>query len=157
MKYIADLNYKDTLQEFYRLLSDIHDMVLSTSAEDRVSSRVVSTACYEDTLYFMSWGHHLKCQQIARNPLVSLCQQNFQLEGRAVIKGDVLNDNNRGIVELYKTKQPTYYKMFSQYAGMVIIEVKLHRISRFGFESAKFYLDCVDLRDKTAQRLDLKQ
>lgn len=157
MKHIADLNYQETIESILSQVSEIKDMVFSTSADDRVSSRVVSTACYGDTIFFMSWGHHLKCKQIEKNPLVSFCSKNLQLEGRAEICGPALVEKNAELLELYKEKQPEYYAMFSQYPGMQIIRVKLHCATRFGYEGTSFYLDSVDMQELKAVRLALEQ
>lgn len=157
MNCIKTFTFEEIVHEKFKKLEDISDMVLSTSLDKRVTSRVVSTACYGSKVIFLSWGHHTKCVQMSANPMVALCHENFQMEGVATIKGDVLDEKNAALARLYQAKQAKYYDIFSKFPGMQIIEIEIQRISCFGFEGSQFYLDRIDLVNKTAYREDLEQ
>jgi len=157
MTCMKEFNFEEIINEKFKMMEDVTEMVLSTSLENRVTSRVVSTACYGQKVIFLSWGHHTKCEQIRINPMVALCHNNIQIEGIASIKGDVLEPENANYAQLYQAKQAKYYDIFSQFKGMQIIEIQIQCITCFGFEGNKFYVDRIDLVNKTAYREDLEQ
>ncbi|MBQ5316457.1 MAG: pyridoxamine 5'-phosphate oxidase family protein [Oscillospiraceae bacterium] len=78
------------MDEFERLWADIgtHSvMVLSTCADNRVTSRSMSVVIYGGRFYCQTNRNYLKCRQIENNPNVSLCRGNFTVEGICSIKG----------------------------------------------------------------------
>lgn len=157
MKSMKEFNFEEIVNEKFKVLEDVTEMVLSTSSENRVTSRVVSTACYGSKVIFLSWGHHTKCTQMRINPMVALCHDNYQIEGIASIKGDVVDENNSNYAQLYQAKQTKYFDIFSRFEGMQIIQIEIQSLSCFGFEGNKFYVDRIDLLNKTAYREDLEQ
>ena len=154
---MKEFNFGEIIKEKYLMLENVTEMVLSTSCDNRVTSRVISTACYGQKVIFLSWGHHTKCDQIRNNPMVALCHNTFQIEGIASIIGDVMDNNNTDYARLYQAKQSNYFDVFSQFKGMQIIQIEIQCMSCFGFEGNKFYVDRIDLVNKTAYREDLEQ
>lgn len=157
MKYVKEFDFEEIIKEKYKILDDVSEMVLSTCSDNRVTSRIVSTACYGPKVVFLSWGHHTKCMQMQLNPMVALCHDNFQIEGIATIRGDVLDPKNSYYAKLYEAKQANYFNIFSRFPGMKIIEIEMQSIVCFGFEGNQFYNDRIDLVNKTARREDLEQ
>jgi len=157
MKCMKEFNFEEIINEKYKMLEDVTEMVLSTCSENRVTSRVVSTACYGSKVIFLSWGHHTKCTQMRINPRVALCYNNFQIEGIASIMGRVTDKNNANYAQLYQAKQSKYFDIFSRFEGMQIIEIEIQSISYFGFEGMSFYVDRINLINKIAYREDLEQ
>lgn len=158
MRNKKELDFPNTMQRMISVLSDVKEMVLSTSSNDRVTSRIVSTAFHEQKIIFMSWGHHTKCVQMRDNPAVALCNvtgklyDNVQVEGIASILGDALAVDNMEYIDVYKKKQPDYFKMFSGYKGMQLVVVEIKRLFCFGFEGMELYTDRIDLENETAYR-----
>ena len=66
MKKIS-LNFRQTLEAKLEILKTAKEIVLSTSYNDNVTSRIIDCAIEEDTIYFLSWKHHTKCEQIKKN------------------------------------------------------------------------------------------
>ena len=62
MKIVKDLNFAEFRSELFHTLDNIKEIVLSTTSQNRVTSRVVSCACYGPKIYFLSWDHHTKCR-----------------------------------------------------------------------------------------------
>ena len=62
-------------------------MVLSTSADNTVSSRMMSVVQADGSFYFQTDIKMRKCRQISMNPNVALCIDNIQIEGKAVQEG----------------------------------------------------------------------
>jgi general stress protein 26 len=64
------------MEEKGRFLEDHRWMVLGTSCDDRVTVRTVDYASDRLDIYFLSWQHHTKCEQIRKNPNVASCIDN---------------------------------------------------------------------------------
>ncbi len=66
------------------LLADIgksRKMVLSTSVNDRVSSRMMSIVQIDGEFYFQTDINLRKYSQLRANPFIALCADNIQIEG----------------------------------------------------------------------------
>ena len=128
-------------------------MVLSTCANNHVTSRIVSVACFENIVYFLSWKHHIKCIQIAQNPHVSFCYDNLQMNGTAIMHGDPSAESNAIIAEKYKSKQPMIFQNFAPLEGMVIVEAKISYIKAWIREEMKFSIEHIDIPKSKAYKL----
>lgn len=69
--------YKAFLQEFGKGKR----MVLSTSLQDHVTSRMMSVVQREGIFYFQTDSEIRKYKQLSGNPRVALCIENIQIEG----------------------------------------------------------------------------
>jgi|GEM_PF-2369568 Pyridoxamine 5''-phosphate oxidase. len=148
-----EINFQTALREKYDRLSDVKEMVLSTCADNQVTSRLVSVACFENIVYFLSWKHHVKCVQIAQNPMVSFCFDNLQMNGIAVIHGDPRAESNAIIAEKYKSKQPMLFRRFAPLEGMIIVEAKISYIKAWIKEDMKFFIEHIDVPKCKAYKL----
>jgi general stress protein 26 len=147
------LDFESALREKHKKIADVKEMVLSTCADNHVTSRVVTVACFENTVYFLSWKHHTKCIQITRNPLVSFCHDNLEMNGTAVLHGDPKAESNKEIAEKYKLKQPLIYRYFSRIEGMIIVEVKISYIKAWLKEESGYFIEYIDIPNCKAFRL----
>jgi hypothetical protein len=141
------------LEPYFKRLREVRDIVLSTSAGSRVTSRVVSCACCGEEIFFLSWGHHTKSKQIAQNPNVALCHSNIQLEGQAKILGNPLDPENKIDLEKYKERQPTMFEGFAKIPGMQLIKVTLSAITSWTKDDKSSYIDHIDLKKRDYQRI----
>jgi general stress protein 26 len=146
------LDYKDTKEKVVQFLEKKHAIVLATSLEDRVTARTVSFANDGLDIFFMSWGHHHKCEQIRGNPKVALCRDNVQIEGVAEILGSPLDEKNVKYADRLRDKYPDDYERFADQSGMVIVKVVPTAVTIFGKGEDGFYLDCLDLEHQTMRR-----
>ena len=152
-----DLDFKQTLQTKMDFLGTVREIVLSTCSNDRVTSRIVDCACYDKTIYFLTWSHHTKCIQIMENPNVALCYKNMQIEGVAEIKGSPLSETNKDYSNKYRAKQPEIYDRFVEYDGMVIVKVdirSIHSWEGWHDESNGYFLDIIDISKQIAFRIN---
>ena len=152
-----DLDFKRTLQKKMDFLSAAKEIVLSSSSNDRVTSRVVDCACYEKTIYFLTWSHHTKCIQMKENPNVALCYKNLQIEGVAEIKGSPLLESNKDHSNRYRAKRPNIYDRFVEYDGMVIVKDDIKSIHSWeGWHDGNngYYHDIIDISKKIAFRIN---
>lgn len=65
-------------------------MVLSTCADNRVTSRAMSVVVFDGRFYCQTDERYLKCSQIKINPNVSLCMNNFLLRVNAACLADLM-------------------------------------------------------------------
>jgi hypothetical protein len=145
-----ETDYDKRLNEVFSSLGKASEIVLSTSAQNRVTSRIVTCACNREEILFLSWGHHTKCKQISTNPCVALCHKNLQIEGRAEILGDPFSSANKVYADRFREKQPTIFENFSKLPGMILVRINLtsitawthdaqgHRIVHFDLEKRKY-------------------
>ncbi len=82
-------------EKLVTILSDFgkgRKMVLSTSCNDVVSSRMMSVVLIDKQLYFQTDITFRKYNQLASNPHVALCTDNIQIEGIAEELGHPLTN-----------------------------------------------------------------
>ena len=117
---------KDFFKEkelLWKKLGNTSNMVLSTSACDIVTSRMVSVILFNDSFYLSSL-RPLKKEQIEKNPNVALCIGSIQMKGKARICGSILDEKNKEIAAAYKNALPESFEKFSLHPDTEIIEIK---------------------------------
>ena len=148
----CELDYESTRNQVVEFLASKRAIVLATSLDGRVTARTVSMVSEGLDVYFMSWGHHTKCVQIRGNPRVALCRDNVQIEGLAEILGSPLDEGNKRYAETLRHRYPDDYQMFAREPGMILVKVVPYTITVFGKQGDEFYLDCLNLEDRTLRR-----
>ncbi len=77
----AMIRFEEERRKFFAELGESKDMVLSTSADDKVTSRMMSVLIFDGCFYFQTDINFRKCSQILKNPNVALCTDNISVEG----------------------------------------------------------------------------
>ena len=139
------IDFETSLESKLKALNELTEIVLSTSKNDNVTSRVVSCAFDNTTIYFLSWEHHTKCNQIKANSKVSLCHANIQIKGIAEIIGSPLLEKNTKISEKIKARLPQLFNEFSKYDGMTIVKVEIEKLKVFCMNQAEYYFEYIDV------------
>jgi general stress protein 26 len=103
--------------------------VLSTAADNRVTSRAMSFIRLADDLYFQTDKRFLKIQQIRKNKNVAVCRDNIQIEAEAEIRGHSSLPANQDFVEKFKKKHPGSYKAYTNGKNQVVVRLKLKLIT----------------------------
>jgi hypothetical protein len=152
MNKLKNLDFRTLSNEKLKALADVKEMVLSTSSDNRVTSRVVSTSCHGRKIIFLSWGHHTKCVQIRANNNVALCYDRIQIEGIASLKGNPLDIKNEVYAQIYRKQQPLYFEKFTKFKGMEIVEVEIKYIACWVKEESRYFLDHLDFEKAVAYR-----
>lgn len=98
-------------ENFYKELGESKKMVLSTSLNDVVTSRMMSIVVLNKKIYFQTDRTFRKYNQIKENPKVSLCIDNVQIEGECEKVG--MPSDNAEFVEAYKKHFPSSYTRYS--------------------------------------------
>lgn len=140
--------FKEHAKELFRELAKAKIMVLSTSWEDRVSSRMMSVIRLEEFFYFQTDTTFRKYEQIKHNPNVALCFDNVQVEGICEEIGKPMDH-----VEFSEAFQECFQGSFEKYSALEnerLFRVKpvfiqrwiyvegIPFIERFDFENEKY-------------------
>lgn len=83
--------YNEQIQLLFNTLGTHKLMVLSTSYNDNVTSRMMSVIIDNNCFYFQTGNNSRKYEQLIKNPNISLCLDNIQIEGRCYEMGHPLS------------------------------------------------------------------
>ena len=148
-----ELDYERKKEEIIKYLeSDENDtMVLATSSGNRVLARNVLIFSKGLELYFFTWGHSRKCQQIEENPHIALCKDDMKIEGLAAIVGGLTEEKNKEYQDFMRSRNPESIKRWEKHPSMVIVRVRPTLIV-YGSRTIDgcVYHEFVDLRNKKA-------
>lgn len=134
-----DIEYAVLEKEIIRFLDDQRTFVLATSAADRVTARSMSCVNNGLTIYFQTDKRFLKCDQIKENPLVAMCAENVQIEGKAVIGSQPLAPSNKEFIDLYKVRHPSAFNTYSHLEHSVVVKVDPIRVTLWKYRAGKPY------------------
>jgi general stress protein 26 len=148
-----DLDYEEKKEEIinYLELEGNDTMVLATSSDNRVLARTVLIFSKGLELYFFTWGHSRKCQQIRKNPNIALCKDNMMIEGVAEILGGLTEEKNLEYAVFMRKKNPESIERWEKHPNMVIAKVRPTQIV-YGSRiiDGCVYLEFMDIKDKKA-------
>ncbi len=121
-----ELDFKERKQAFTESLqkSENRIMTLATSSGGHVTARNVLTVSQETDLYFFTWGHSRKCQQVRENPRIALCTGEIQIEGTAEILGGLFDEANRPYLDLFLARHPDAIARWRGRPSMVLVHVR---------------------------------
>lgn len=120
------------------------NMVLSTSYQDKVTSRMMSVIIFDGEFYFQTDKNFRKYNQIKNNPNVSLCCDNISIEGICTELGKPL-DNNR-FIKLYEKYYNYSYQQYSSLQNERLFKVTPLYIQIWIYENAKPYIEIIDFK-----------
>lgn len=113
--------YDKKLVELFQGIGEAKKAVLSTSRENRVTSRMMSFVIFEHKFYCQTDQRFLKIKQILSNPKVSICINNIQIEGVAKIIGKPIE--NDIFNTLFKKKFKSSYENYSFLENEILLEI----------------------------------
>ena len=137
-------------KEFERLWNDIGShgvMVLSTCADNRVTSRSMTVTVIGGKFYCQTNKDYLKCQQIAKNPSVALCFGRFTVEGVCKDIGKPC-DNEFFVNELGK-HYPDAARRWSSLPQECVLEITPTLIQAWIYDNDSPYIESWDMHTKT--------
>ena len=118
-------------------------MVLSTVFENKVHSRMMSVVLIDNKFYFQTDKNFLKRCDIESNNYVSLCTENFSVEGVCTCVGKPTDDKQ--FCEIFKRAFPKSFELYSFSKNEVLYEIKPQYIKRWIYENDKPYIEFVDI------------
>ena len=133
-------------EKYEAFLSDFgkaRKMVLSTSENDIVSSRMMSVILIDGTLYFQTDCTFRKYRQISNNRNVALCIDNIQIEGICEELGHPLDNADfcRQFEECFKGSFDAYTSLENER----LFAVKPVFIERWVYENGIPFIETFDI------------
>ena len=114
-------------------------MVLSSSENDKVTSRMMSVVCIEGQFYFQTDKTFRKYHQLISNPHVALCIDNIQIEGICEEIGRPID--NPSFCEKFKACFEGSYKAYSELENERVFVVRPLFIERWVYKDGKAYME----------------
>ena len=107
------MEFQEQLADFFRELGTGREMVLSTSLNDVVTSRMMSFVIMKEKFYFQTDKTFRKYDQIMGNANVALCVANIQVEGLCREAGIPLENE-----EFSKAYEKNFSGSFNRYSSL---------------------------------------
>ena len=148
----TSLNIDKLKNKKLKILNENKLIYFSTVCDGRVKTRIVDYYNEGLRIGFITWTDSIKVQHIKRNPIVSLCIKNLQLEGRAKLMGHPGLAENKDFIESYKERHAMPYNNFIGMKNTTLIMVEPTLTIMMVYEANHFYLDHLDLSQETAYR-----
>ena len=146
------MNFNEARANFYETLGGSKKMVLSTSFHDEVTSRMMSVVVIGQKIYFQTDRAFRKYEQLKKNPRVSLCADNLQIEGYCEEAGTPLD--NTEFCEAYKKYFPGSYARYSALKNERLFAVTPTFVEKWLYIDGVPYIETLDIAD---QRYGLKR
>ena len=151
----ATPDYDIIMNEVQQTFADNREITLATAYKDRVTSRTVSFVNKDLNIYFISWEHNKKVQQISKNSRVALTLSNIQIEGRAKVLGKPTDYQEVG--DLFRAKfSDRWFDAFSQIPDMVLVEIRVENLAKFENINRRFHLQNIDLVNQVVHQMRIE-
>ncbi len=131
------------VNEFFSDLGKGRKMVLSTSENDKVSSRMMSVVQIGGELYFQTDRTMKKYDQMMKNNNVALCIDNIQIEGKCTEAGHPLD--NAVFCDIYKECFKGSYDAYSMLSNERLFIVKPLYIERWIYADGVPYIETFNI------------
>lgn len=140
------MEFQEAYLKFYATLGESKKMVLSTSLNDVVTSRMMSVVILNEKLLFQTDKTSRKYRQLKRNPNVSLCSDNIQIDGHCKEIGPPLE--NIEFIDAYKKHFPSSYTRYTLLKNESLFEVAPTFIERWIYIDGTPYIEVFDIVNK---------
>lgn len=117
------MNFEAAVQKMFEMLGNSKIMALATSKNDHVFVRNVSCVFYDHKIYFKTDKNFRKTKQLLENPQVAICWDGIQVEGIAVNKGLVVEEEGRRFEQAYRKYLWGSYNAYSHEDSEILIEI----------------------------------
>ena len=132
------MEFNEAVELMFKKLGDYKIMALASSVDDVVMVRNVSCLFYNQKIYFKTDKNFRKTQQLYANPNVAMCWNGVSLEGTAVNKGLVIDEEQRTFETLYKKFLWGSYNAYSHVDSEILIEVTPRFVEIWDTDDANF-------------------
>lgn len=121
-------------------------MVLSTSLQDKVTSRMMSIVQMNGLFYFQTDRTSRKYDQLIGNKQVALCIENIQIEGICNVLGHPLE--NHAFCTLYKEHFSSAFEKYSALSNEILFAVTPSYIERWVYKDGIPFVEMFDMETK---------
>lgn len=138
--------FNTKLQEAYNAFQN-KPMVLSTSENDHVTSRMVSVILYNGKLYFQTDRDFLHGHQMRANNQVAMCIDNFQFEGVVEPLGHPTDESNLEIVNEYRKYYNSSYEKYKGFECETLYRVTPYYLRRWHYIDDKPFIETFEFHN----------
>lgn len=117
------MEFNEAKEIMDKKLGDWKIMALASCVDNYPMVRNVSCLFYNDKIYFKTDKNFRKTQQLFQNNRVAMCFNGVQVEGTAVNKGLVIDEEGRIFEKKYKEFLWQSYNAYSHVDTEILIEV----------------------------------
>ena len=143
-------NFNINIQKLFSELGNNKNMVLSTSYNDIITSRMMSVIIHNGLFYFQTDRTFRKYHQILNNPNIALCADNISIEGVCTEIGKPRD--NKDFINLYKQYYKSSYQIYSSLRNEILFMVEPKYIQRWIYEDSKPYIEIFDFENKVHKK-----
>ncbi|MGL4572678.1 MAG: pyridoxamine 5'-phosphate oxidase family protein [Clostridium sp.] len=144
-----NINYK--IKEFYESFGSGKKMVLSTSHNNKVSSRMMSIVLIDGVFYFQTDKTFRKYEQIKDNPNVALCIENIQVEGECLELGHP--SSNDVFCKVFESCFKGSYEAYSSLKNERLFAVRPTYIEKWEYKDGKSFIEILDIENKVYKNI----
>lgn len=142
--------YEDLLTGF----SEGKTMVLSSSENGRVSSRMMSIVFFDGSFYFQTDKTFRKYHQLISNPKVALCADNIQIEGTCEEIGHPLS--NARFCNIYKKCFEGSFRRYSSLQNERVFAIKPTYVERWLYIDGVPFMETYDVEKQQYELTEYK-
>lgn len=139
-------NFENQYSAFLNEFGKGKTMVLSTSLNAKVTSRMMSVVQQNGVFYFQTDRHFRKYDQLIKNENVALCIDNIQIEGIAKELGHPLENAN--FCSFYKECFSSSFERYSSLSNEVLFAVTPLHVERWLYKEGVPFLETFDISNK---------
>lgn len=129
-------------------------MVLSSSENGRVSSRMMSIVCFDGFFYFQTDKTLRKYHQLISNPQVALCADNIQIEGICEEIGHPMD--NAKFCDIYKKCFAGSFNRYSSLRNERLFAVKPTLVERWLYIGGVPFMETFDIEKQEYKLIEYK-
>lgn len=142
--------FEDKVNLLFQEMGESQKMVLSTSLNNKVSSRMMSVIIIDQYFYLQTDKTMSKFEQIINNPNVALCFGNYQIQGISEVVGTP--SSNKEFIELFKDK---FYKSYTAYSNLEnerLIRIKPYFMKKWIYEDGDAFEEIYDFQNNKYEK-----
>ncbi len=143
-------NFEEYFRNLMKEIGQSGHIVLSTSSNDHVTSRMMSFVVIGNFFYFQTDKNFTKYSQIMSNNQIALCNNNIQIEGLCYEEGKPAD--NEIFCESFKKYFPSSYEKYTLRNNEVLFRVEPYFIKRWTYDCDKPFIEKYDLKNKQFTR-----
>lgn len=146
--------FNEQTQILFQSLGPGRLMVLSTSYNDRVTSRMMSVIIDNGCFYFQTGSNSRKYGQLTKNPNVSLCTDNIQIEGTCYEAGHPLS--NVLFCRQYEEHYKSAYDKYTSLKDERLFKVVPSYIQKWIYEDSRPFIESYDFNNKIYKKINIE-
>jgi len=125
------------VEKLWEVIKKEQEILLSTSANDRVTMRTVSPVYYQDAILIFTSPESLKYQQLKANPNCCIAVNSYIIEAKAAFLGHTMLEENTSLRNVYSQKYNDAFDEGIEFGGRAaeFILLKPINVKGWNFEN----------------------